>query len=97
MTGPERAARPLNRSCRLSPRSSLLQILCALRLCYSLFVTRVVIDTDGGVDDALALLLALRSPELQIAAITTVHGNVPVDQATKNVLLVLDRFGSGKR
>jgi inosine-uridine nucleoside N-ribohydrolase len=60
-------------------------------------VTRVVIDTDGGVDDALALLLALRSPELQIAAITTVHGNVPVDQATKNVVLVLDRFASGTR
>jgi inosine-uridine nucleoside N-ribohydrolase len=60
-------------------------------------VTRVVIDTDGGVDDALALLLALRSSELQIAAITTVHGNVPVDQATKNVVLVLDRFSSGKR
>jgi inosine-uridine nucleoside N-ribohydrolase len=57
----------------------------------------VLIDTDGGVDDALALLLALRSPELQIAAVTTVHGNVPVDQATKNVVLVLDRFASGKR
>jgi inosine-uridine nucleoside N-ribohydrolase len=51
---------------------------------------RVVIDTDLGVDDALALLLALRSPELQVVAITTVTGNVPLDQATKNAALLLD-------
>lgn len=51
---------------------------------------KVVIDTDPGADDALALILALRSPELQIEAITTVSGNVPVEQATKNVLRVLN-------
>ena len=51
---------------------------------------RVIIDTDPGVDDALALILALRSPELEIEAITTVSGNVPVEQATKNVLRVLN-------
>jgi purine nucleosidase/pyrimidine-specific ribonucleoside hydrolase len=50
---------------------------------------RVIIDTDPGIDDALALLLALRSPELQIAAITTVSGNVPVETATRNVFTVL--------
>lgn len=50
---------------------------------------RVIIDTDAGIDDALALILALRSPELQIAAITTVSGNVPVDRATRNVFVVL--------
>jgi len=49
---------------------------------------RVIIDTDPGIDDALALLLALQSPELEIAAITTVSGNVPVDTATKNVFTV---------
>ncbi len=52
--------------------------------------TRVVIDTDPGLDDALALLLALRSPELQIVGITTVCGNVPVGQATKNLFRVLN-------
>ena len=39
---------------------------------------RVIIDTDPGVDDALALLLAMRSPELKIEAITPVAGNVPL-------------------
>jgi purine nucleosidase/pyrimidine-specific ribonucleoside hydrolase len=49
----------------------------------------VVIDTDPGLDDALALLLALRSPELEVVGITTVCGNVPVGQATKNLFRVL--------
>jgi inosine-uridine nucleoside N-ribohydrolase len=51
---------------------------------------RVIIDTDPGVDDALALLLALRSPELHVEAITTVNGNVSVVQATANAALILD-------
>ena len=50
----------------------------------------VIIDTDPGVDDALALLLALRSPELLVEAITTVNGNVPLEQATENATLLLD-------
>jgi purine nucleosidase/pyrimidine-specific ribonucleoside hydrolase len=53
---------------------------------------RVVIDTDPGIDDALALLLALQSPELEVAAITTVSGNVPVETATRNVFTVLSLF-----
>jgi len=51
---------------------------------------RVAIDVDTGVDDALALLLALRSPELSIEGVTTVAGNVPVETATRNTRLVLD-------
>jgi len=52
---------------------------------------RVIIDTDGGVDDAIAILLALNSPkELFIEAITTVAGNVPLNQATENVMRVLE-------
>jgi inosine-uridine nucleoside N-ribohydrolase len=58
---------------------------------------RVIIDTDPGVDDALALLLALRSPELEVKAITTVNGNVAVEQATKNAALVLDLLGPEPR
>ncbi|MGH7377304.1 MAG: nucleoside hydrolase, partial [Candidatus Methylomirabilales bacterium] len=50
----------------------------------------VVIDTDPGVDDALALCLALRSPELRVEALTTVAGNVPVEVATRNALRILD-------
>ena len=50
---------------------------------------RILIDTDPGVDDAFAIFLAMRSPELQIEAITTVCGNVPVAQATQNLLTIL--------
>jgi inosine-uridine nucleoside N-ribohydrolase len=42
------------------------------------------------VDDALAIMLALRSPELEVLGITTVSGNVPVSQCTTNTLLVLE-------
>jgi ribokinase len=52
----------------------------------------VVIDTDPGVDDALALMLALRSPELRLELITTVAGNVTVERATANARHVLALF-----
>src|SRR5574337_106541 len=52
--------------------------------------TRVIIDTDPGIDDALALILAFASPEVSIEAITTVAGNVTVAQATRNACLLLD-------
>ncbi|MBI2618910.1 MAG: nucleoside hydrolase [Ignavibacteriales bacterium] len=50
----------------------------------------VLIDTDTGVDDALALILALRSPELSVKAITTVAGNAGVQRCTRNVQKVLE-------
>ena len=55
---------------------------------------RVIIDTDPGIDDALALLLALQSPELEIVAVTTVSGNVPVNTATRNIFTVLSLLPS---
>ncbi|HSF32029.1 MAG TPA: nucleoside hydrolase [Candidatus Tectomicrobia bacterium] len=57
----------------------------------------VIIDTDPGVDDALALILALQSPELCVEAITTVTGNVDVDLATRNALTVLGLFPPKRR
>ena len=51
---------------------------------------RILIDTDPGVDDAFAIFLAMRSPELHVAAMTTVCGNVPVTQATQNLLTILE-------
>jgi purine nucleosidase len=53
----------------------------------------LLIDTDPGIDDALAMLLALRSPEANVRGITTVHGNVPVERGTHNALRVLDLAG----
>ncbi|MCC2640571.1 MAG: rih [Nitrospira sp.] len=59
--------------------------------------TKVIIDTDPGTDDALAILLALASPELEVVGLTTVCGNVPVGQATRNLfrLLALKKAPSG--
>ncbi len=48
---------------------------------------------DPGVDDALALLLALHSPELEIVGLTTVAGNIGVEQTTRNMLTVLEVAG----
>src|SRR5690349_10407390 len=45
---------------------------------------------DGGIDDALGLILGLRSPEIDVVGITSVSGNVPVHQATLNALRVVD-------
>ena len=50
----------------------------------------VVIDTDPGVDDALALALAFASPELTVRAVTTVAGNVDLETATANAVYLLD-------
>ena len=50
---------------------------------------KVIIDCDPGIDDALALLLALASPELDIVGITTVSGNVPADMGGRNARKVL--------
>ena len=53
----------------------------------------LVIDTDPGIDDALAVLLALASPEVQLRLVTTVHGNVGLAQTTDNALRVLHLAG----
>jgi len=50
----------------------------------------LLIDTDPGIDDALAILLALGSPEVSVEALTTVAGNVGIDAATANAFRILD-------
>jgi purine nucleosidase len=54
---------------------------------------RVIFDTDPGVDDAMALFLLLQSPELTLDAVTTVFGNVDVEQTTRNAIILLDIAG----
>ena len=51
---------------------------------------RIIIDTDPGIDDALAIVLALASPEVQLEALTVVHGNCPLDRALVNAIGILD-------
>lgn len=55
---------------------------------------RLIIDTDTGSDDAIALLIAFRSSDVKVEAITTVAGNVGVDQATRNALLTMEFCGA---
>lgn len=54
---------------------------------------RIILDVDPGIDDAMAMLLALRSPELHIEAITVVAGNVVVDRGAINALALLELAG----
>ena len=54
---------------------------------------RVIIDTDPGVDDAMAILLALNSPELKVEALTVVPGNVDGKQGLENALKIVSLAG----
>ena len=57
------------------------------------FPRRIILDTDPGIDDAMAILLALRSPELKVEAITVVAGNVPVDLGAENARKLAELAG----
>ncbi len=54
---------------------------------------KIIIDTDPGQDDAVALLVALASPELDIAGITAVAGNVPLELTSKNARIICELAG----
>ena len=58
----------------------------------SFFMRKIIIDCDPGIDDALAIMLAVNSPELEIVAITTVSGNVPSDMGAVNAKKVLKQL-----
>jgi purine nucleosidase len=55
--------------------------------------TSVLIDTDPGIDDAVALALASKLAELRIVAITTTHGNTDIDRATRNARVIASVAG----
>jgi len=55
---------------------------------------KVLIDTDTASDDAVAIIMALRSPLIEVVAITVVAGNVEVEQATRNALLAAELCNS---
>ncbi len=54
---------------------------------------RIIIDTDPGKDDAIAILLALASPELDVIALTAVHGNMPLAMTQRNARALLALAG----
>lgn len=53
-----------------------------------------LIDTDTASDDAVAIIMALRHPDVSVEAITVVSGNVPVDQGAKNALYTVELCGA---
>ncbi|HVV24990.1 MAG TPA: nucleoside hydrolase [Pseudonocardiaceae bacterium] len=57
-------------------------------------MVEIILDVDTGVDDALAILLAVRHPDVRLRAITCVAGNTDVDQVVANTLRVLDAAGA---
>ncbi|KAL6504143.1 putative uridine nucleosidase 2 [Orobanche gracilis] len=54
---------------------------------------KIIIDTDPGIDDAIAIFLALRSPEVEVIGLTTIYGNVYTTLATRNALHLLEIAG----
>ncbi|MGH1369221.1 MAG: nucleoside hydrolase [Maritimibacter sp.] len=54
---------------------------------------KIIIDTDPGQDDAVAILLALASPELEVLGLTTVAGNVPLSLTQKNARIICEQAG----
>jgi len=53
-------------------------------------IKRILIDSDPGIDDSLAILLAIASPELSLEGLSIVHGNCSLEQAVKNGLSILE-------
>ncbi len=53
-----------------------------------------LIDTDTASDDAVAIIMALRAPDVRVIAITTVAGNVPLPQSTRNALYTVEICGA---
>ncbi|HET6180171.1 MAG TPA: nucleoside hydrolase [Candidatus Sulfotelmatobacter sp.] len=74
-------------------RLTLILLLLPGFLAAALAQTRVIIDTDPGVDDAMAILLALNSPELKVEALTVVPGNVDGRQGLENALKLVSLAG----
>ena len=56
---------------------------------------RILFDTDPGIDDACAILLALASPEVSVEGLSVVHGNCSLAQATTNALSILELANAG--
>jgi len=80
---------PLRHSKRSSISVALLALFSLAGSASAATPRRVIIDTDPGVDDAMAILLALNSPELKVEALTVVPGNVEAKQGLENALKIV--------
>ena len=55
---------------------------------------KVILDTDPGIDDAMAIAYAVAHPDIELLALTTIFGNVRTDEATRNALALLEHWES---
>lgn len=55
---------------------------------------KILIDCDPGIDDSLALILALKSDQVELTAVTTVSGNLHVDDTSRNALTIMEMMGA---
>ena len=54
---------------------------------------KIILDTDPGMDDSMAIILAAKSPEIELVALTAVNGNLPVDECSRNARKTLELLG----
>jgi inosine-uridine nucleoside N-ribohydrolase len=54
---------------------------------------KIILDTDPGIDDAMAIFFAFQAKEVEVLGLTTVYGNVPVDMAAQNALALVELAG----
>ena len=76
------------------------QLLVFLVLCGVMAFTpvgqakeKIILDVDVGIDDAMAILLATASPEIELIGVTTMFGNASIEDSTRNALYLLERTG----
>ncbi|KAL6859174.1 hypothetical protein ACP4OV_018176 [Aristida adscensionis] len=54
---------------------------------------KIIIDTDPGIDDSMAILMAFKAPTVEIIGLTSIFGNISTEGATRNALLLCERAG----
>ena len=85
---------PLARSMQAGFRLGLLSIMMlASHVAVAAEPRKLIIDCDPGIDDAMAIILALQYPGFEILGITTTFGNATIEQATKNALRIVELSG----
>jgi inosine-uridine nucleoside N-ribohydrolase len=77
----------------MKPIGKLLFVLLCFTSAVNAEGRKIIIDTDPGVDDAVAIMLAFQSPEIEVIGLTTVFGNSDVATTTHNALLLCERAG----
>ncbi|GFP97068.1 uridine nucleosidase 1 [Phtheirospermum japonicum] len=61
--------------------------------CFNKKREKIIIDTDPGIDDSMAIIMAFQSPDLDILGLTTIFGNVTTEDATRNALILCEIAG----